>query len=518
MVQIQESLLSQIYDLNRHQFGHKSERHSNPDKLLNPLFSDLFDTEDEVDAAQEHAGPDAADNSKAAESDKKEKKKRKSPTNKTKQAEGNPAVEQVEVISRVPEAERFDADGSPKRFIGYDNARYWHLIPLQIVCLTVRREIWASKKNIPGEIMTAPVPPHVLPKAGVTPALFADTIVNKLHGRQPWYHQSNNLQQQYGITITRGTMAKWTIKGAEALKPYFERLKCALLGYDVLGHDATWFNVLKSKHGPGKRACIWSHYGGPPGMEVALFSYQGDLAKQEYLSKWYGKYDGTALGDGDLDYGRVQSDIGWKIACCNSHARRRFEKITRKTKSRGLAHDFMDLYSVIYEKEAEALEQNLSVEAHTIWRQQKLKPFFDRFHEILKKEMPNVPLDSDLGNAMSYCLNRWKELTLCLDDARIPLDTNHVERIIRKFVLGRNNFLFADSPSGADALCIFYSLLQTARIHGLDERKFLEHLFKKIPLIDIKDHDALDSLLPWNLDRKSLNNTQVCPTGWDFSD
>lgn len=310
-------------------------------------------------------------------------------------------------------------------------------------------------------------------------------------------------------------MARLAIKGAIALEPLFLRMKQIYLSYDFASLDATWFNVLKSKQGPGKRACIWSFDGGPPGKEVVLFGYQKESEKQVYLKNFFGRYLGTMMCDGDPSYMQIEAAIGWILACCNSHARRKFEPLAKRTKTRGLVHDFMDLYTRIYLLEAEAVESKLNQVEHTIWREQKMRPVFEEFHKLLKAEFDSVQKNSELWKAMNYCINYWPYLTRCLTDSRIKLDTNHVERIIRKFVIGRNNYLFSDTDGGAEALCLYYSLIQTARLHGLNERKYLEYLIINVPGRNPNILTDFDSLLPWNLNKDFINNSLPSPTGWD---
>lgn len=498
-----------VEKLKRMQFGRKSEKRiHDPDNLLVPLFEDLFDSSSEIEEAPENTCPE--------KESEKQKKKRKSPVKKQQQAKDSPAVDIVEVVIPVDEENRTcTEDGQEKVLIDYETKEYWHKIPARVVLVIQKREIWGCPKSCPGQLVTAPALPHILPKAGVSPAFFSDMMANRFSDRHPWYHQSGNLERQYGITITRGTMARMAIKGAQQLDPLFRLMKETCLGYDIATLDATWFNVLKSRNGPGKRACIWGMHGGPPGKEVILFGYQRDENKKDFLKEWIGPFSGILVCDGDPDYMRLDKNSVWNLACCNSHARRYFEPLSKKVKTRGLVHDFMDLYTVIYTLEAEALEKKLDQEAHTLWRQQKMKPVFDRFLELLKEELPHVRKNSEIHKAMLYCLNRWTELTRCLSDSRIPLDTNHIERIIRKFVIGRNNWLFSDTEAGADALCFWFSLIQTARLHGLNERKYIEHLVITVPGCNPKNPEDFVPLLPWNIDKDALNKKLPSPTGWD---
>lgn len=153
-----------VEKLKRMQFGRKSEKYRDPDGLLTPLFNDLFDSESEIKDAEEDVLP----NNEPA---KTEKPKRKSPLTKKQQAENNPNIEILEVIIGVDDKSKISLDGTKKFLIGYEEKSYFHKIPAQMLLINQKREIWGSPKGEPGEMVTAPAPPHILPKSGLSPAL-----------------------------------------------------------------------------------------------------------------------------------------------------------------------------------------------------------------------------------------------------------------------------------------------------------------------------------------------------------
>jgi hypothetical protein len=313
----------------------------------------------------------------------------------------------------------------------------------------------------------------------------------------------------------RGTMAKWAIQFAIACDPLVELIRQHILSYPYMRLDATWFNVLKSEKGPGKRPCIWGFSGGPPGQEAVLFGYQEDEHKKDYLLTMMGRYEGVAMCDGDPSYFELIEAIGWLLAACNSHARRKFEDLLKKCENPGLVHQIMTLYADIYKLEAQAKLLKLDHVEHTIWRDQKMRPVFKELHELLLARIGETGTKSAIGKAISYTLKYWKNLTRCLDDSRIDLDNNEMEREIRKFVLGRNNFLFADTPGGAHALGTLFTLILSARSQGINERNYLELLIKELPKCDPNNPADYIPLLPWNVDKNYLNTKPPSPTGWD---
>ncbi|WP_040290606.1 IS66 family transposase, partial [Alicyclobacillus hesperidum] len=126
------------------------------------------------------------------------------------------------------------------------------------------------------------------------------------------------------------------------------------------------------------------------------------------------------------------------------------------------------------------------------------RPVLDEFLAWLEEQREQVLPKSALGQAVSYCLNQWPKLTVFLEDGHLELDNNRSERSIKWFVIGRKNFLFANTPRGARASAIAYSLVETAKENGLDPYLYLEYLFERLPNIQTDDRTAMADLLPWS--------------------
>ncbi len=105
---------------------------------------------------------------------------------------------------------------------------------------------------------------------------------------------------------------------------------------------------------------------------------------------------------------------------------------------------------------------------------------------------------SGLGEAIAYCLNQWDKLVAFLEDGRLEIDNNRSERSIKPVVIGRKNWLFANTPQGARASAIIYSIVETAIANGINPFYYLSYLFEQLPTMDLTDENALDPLLPWS--------------------
>ena len=201
--------------------------------------------------------------------------------------------------------------------------------------------------------------------------------------------------------------------------------------------------------------------------------------------------------DGDEFFELIGETIA-DLVNCNAHARRKFEPIAQSAKGSGLAKEALRFFKELYKIEREAKIKNLTPDQRYNLRQEKLKPLMDKFKSWLDDMFPTVLPQSPLGKAMQYCINLWPGLTRFLEDGRLEIDNNHTEREIKPLVIARKNFMFCASVDGAKALCMHFSLIRTAKLHGLDPYHYYVKLLKGIP--HCKSVEDYEKLLPWNID------------------
>ena len=162
-----------------------------------------------------------------------------------------------------------------------------------------------------------------------------------------------------------------------------------------------------------------------------------------------------------------------------------------------VAHQGLQFCNQLFAIERE-LKDVTSEERYTI-RMERSLPILNAYSAWLRQERSRTLPKSALGQAITYSQNQWDKLTAFLKDGRLEIDNNRSERAIKPFVIGRKNWLFANTPRGATASSIIYSVIETAKENGLNPFKYLMYLFEQVPqLSDPKDPEALDSLLPWS--------------------
>jgi hypothetical protein len=154
--------------------------------------------------------------------------------------------------------------------------------------------------------------------------------------------------------------------------------------------------------------------------------------------------------------------------------------------------------SLNVQKSARQLKDASPEERYAV-RMERSKPILEAYLAWFQKQRSRTLPKSLLGQAIAYSLNQWDKLTAFLQDGRLEIDNNRSERSIKPFVIGRKNWLFADTPRGAQASATIYSVIETAKENGLNPFQYLKYLFERFPqLADSKDPEALDRLLHWS--------------------
>jgi len=346
--------------------------------------------------------------------------------------------------------------------------------------------------------------PQPIPKSMASASLLSQIVAAKYVDGLP-LHRQEQILARLGIDLPRSTLASWVIRCGELVSPLtsllLERIRD---GVYVLA-DETPFQVLKET---GKRAesqsYLWALRLEDPDHPLLYYEYaptrSGEVASR--LLEGFGGYlqtDGYAGYDGFDDASSKVVHVG-----CFAHARRKFDEALRgqggskgkskktTTKSR-VAEQGLSRINKLFKVERKYRE--VSPEERHRRRQEELAPLIDELRDWTTGAVGRVPPTSLTGKAIAYLDGQWPKLERVLEDGRLELSTNSIERAIRPFVIGRKAWLFADTPSGATASARLYSLVETAKANGLEPWAYLERVFTLLPLATAHaDHEAL---LPW---------------------
>lgn len=491
-------LMHQMKEMLRHRFGQKSERYIDLDDPQVSLFDEhSTDPSSGMDEEVEEDG-ESDDNVTDIKNARRKKNINRGFSD---------HLPRTEVIIPVEQHNKTCTCGCQKSVINHERHERLNYQPPVYEVIVELREVVACPKGCEGEVITAPKPKHILPKAKFTESVLAHIIISKLDDRQPFYHLEKQFEKRAGFGLSRQTMARATIDCSLKLQPLINLMKDHVIGYDIGALDATTLQVLNE---PGRSAKTKSYAycfrGGAPGKDVILYEYNAHKHKL-FVDNWFAGFNGSLHCDADPFFELLFKQQETNASFCNAHARRKFEPVANAATGDGLAKKAMKFYKRIYVIERLAKNKKMTSDERLALRQHRTKPIMDEFKQWLDINYPTVLPKSPLGKAFNYCLKYWDGLCAFLEDGRLEADNNLTEQEIKPFVIARKNFMFASSVDGAKALCLHFGLIRTAKKHGLDPYRYYVKVLEDIPYCEtVADYEAL---LPWNIALEQVGTLQA---------
>jgi transposase len=414
---------------------------------------------------------------------------------------GTLPVEEIEYT--LPEGDRACPQCSGEMHsIGHDVRQELKRIPASITLVKHCREKFAcrhcqqNERSTPIRIAPAPVP--AFPGSLASPSIVASIMDRKFVEGMPLYRQQQSLAR-LGVDISRQTMANWMIAGSRWLQIVYDAMRERLVERDVLHADETTVQVLReAERAAQTQSYMWLYRTGRDGPHIVLFDYQ-TTRSGEHPRRFLERFTGYLHADGYSGY----HDLPGATLCgCWEHVRRKFvdavnvqPKDARKA-GQSASHKGLEFCNRLF-----GIERGLhdvTPDGRRAGRQLHSRKALDQMREWLDQTARQASPKSLLGSALTYCVNQWPKLCRFLEDGRLEIDNNRAERSIKPFVIGRKNWLFANTPKGATASAVTYSIVETAKENGLNPAAYLQHLFEQLPNIDIHDPRQLDQLLPWS--------------------
>ncbi|HBO7940872.1 MULTISPECIES: IS66 family transposase [Pseudomonas] len=480
LVQMQSrvSLLQEENTLLRQRlFGRKSEQSVDPQSPQLAMFN-------EAESLAVEAPAEADEEVVAPEPAKKRGKRKPLPAE----------LPRVEIIHELPEHELTCDCGCRKQAIGEETSEQLEIIPMQIRVIRHIRKVYACK-GCEAAPVTADKPAQLIEKSLASPSVLAMLLTTKYADGLP-LHRFEKVLTRHGVEIPRQTLARWVIQSAEHLQPLVNLLRDRLLASPVIHCDETRVQVLKEPdRDPGSQSWMWVQTGGPPDHPVILFDYTSSRA-QEVPQRLLEGYRGYLMTDDYAGYNAIAAQEGVERQGCWAHARRKFieaQKAQPKGKT-GRADMALNLINKLYgiERDLKDADDAKRYEA----RQAQSQAILNQLKAWLDKTVGQVAPQSALGKAVSYLANNWSKLIRYIEAGNLPIDNNPAERAIRPFVIGRKNWLFSDTPKGAQASALIYSLIETAKANGQEPYAWLRQVLERLP--QATTVEALEALLPWN--------------------
>ena len=380
-----------------------------------------------------------------------------------------------------------------RRSLKMEPARFWirEDVYYTYACKVCERETGNSV------IVNTPREPAVLPGSFASPEAIAHLMVQKFVMYSPLYRQEQEWGRQ-GLKLSRQVMSHWLLRAAEDwLAPIYQELHRELLKRDVLHGDETTLQVLKE---PGKSAqsksYMWLYRtGGDAEHPIVLYDYRPDR-KAKNAEEFLEGFSGYLHADGYQGYHKLPEKI--RVVGCWAHARRKFDEALQtlpKEKRQGSLAAVGECYCTKLFQLEETLSE-LTAEERYNKRLELERPVLDALLAWAEDASAKTAPKSALGKALHYLREQWPYLVRYLEDGRLEISNNRAERSIKPFVMGRKNWLFANTPAGARASAVIYSLIETAKETGLDPYKYLLWVLREAPRLFETDRKWAKKLTP----------------------
>jgi len=385
------------------------------------------------------------------------------------------------------------ACGGALRRIGEDVSETLDYVPGRFKVIRHIREKLSCRAC--DTVVAAPAPDHAIARGRAGAGLLAHVVVSKYDDHLPLYRQAEIFARE-GVELETSTLSGWVGATTAALAPLVEALAAEVMASDTLHVDDTPVPVLAPGSGKTKTGRLWVYvrderpFAGaqPP---AALFRYSPDR-KGEHPRDHLKEFRGVIHADGYAGFRELFAGNRIAEAGCWAHVRRKFFDVHAAIAS-PIAKEALDRIGELYE--VERTITGLPPDDRRRERQQLSKPIAAALAAWAEATVRTLSRKSELAKAFRYMRARWPALVRCFDDGRLALDNNPAERALRCVAIGRKNYLFAGSDAGGHRAAAMYSLIESAKLNGLNP-----HLFIADVLARIADHPArhIADLLPWN--------------------
>ena len=486
-----EKLKAQLAVLKRARFGRSSEKLDRDIEQMELTLGDVEEGQAQRLAKREQQADAAAEPRTKAEvrQQRAEKSRRELPAHLPR-----------ETVEHKPDCLCLKCGGSRLRQIGVDKREVLEYVPSHFKVIVHERPKMACKDC--ESITQQPMPSLPIVKGLPGPALLTHVIVSKYCDHLPLYRQSA-IYAREGVELDRSMLAEWVGHMAALLTPLAEAIGKHVRACETIHADDTPLPVLDPGRGKTKTARLWvalrdeSGWGSPT-PPAAFYRYSEDRTKEQV----------TALLEGCQGYLHVDAYSGFKQlylpdprtgrprfmeVACWAHARRKIYDVHVATGSPA-ALDLLQRISPLFDLEREIKGKSPDERLHA--RREQAAPMLEELKIAYEATLNKISGKSTLAEALRYALSRWPSFTRYTTDGRLEICNNAAERAIRPLTLGRKNWLFAGSDTGGERAALMYTILQTAKMNGLNPEAYLCDIISRIA-----DHpiNKIDQLLPWNV-------------------
>jgi transposase len=494
-----QALRARIAKLQKQAFGANSEKIEREIEQLELALEDL-----QVAMAEDDDGPhDESDTEKASRGGETDRKR---PRRRPRVSESTPRERrELDPGDSCPDC------GGDLRVVGEDVSELLDMITAQLKVIEIARVKKSCRRC--EKMVQSPAPSRPIPGSMAGPGLLAHILVSKFDDHLPLY-RLNEIFARMGADIPDTTLVDWCGRAMRVLQPLTDRIEAEIMASDVLHADDTPIRVLdRSRRDKGlgkgvKQGRVWAYVrdqrpwsgAAPPGAVYYFSPDRKGEHPRHHLRGSSGILQADAYtGFKQLYERRADGSSQFREAACWAHLRRDFHDVWTASKSE-IAREALDRIGKLYD-----IERGISgqpAQARLAVRREHSQPKVEAFKAWAEAQLTRIPGKGDLAKAFRYALSRWPSFILFLEDGRVAVDNNAAERAMRPIGIGRKNWLFAGADTGGETLARAMTLIETAKMNGLDPQAYLADVLDRI-----SDHkiNRLDELLPWNWSTEHRN-------------
>jgi transposase len=476
-------------------WGRSSEKHPGQSQLslfneaeLLAMQSALEDEANNTDADTDEKNP----NTKAAPvKPKKPRKRRVLPDH----------LERVRVVHELDQEHRQSPCGGTWVRIGEELTEQIGVIPArQFVIQHVKFKYACSCKAC--GVKTAAMPLQPLPGSQASASILGYTMVSKFLDGLPLYRQEK-IWAREGIELNRSKLARWLIDSASQLQPLYNLMQDVFFAYDIAMSDDTGIQVLKEDgRAANSLSALWIRRGGAPETPVVLLDYnvsKGSAVASGLLDQ----SKGYLVVDAAPSFNAIVGKNELKTVFCNDHARRKFDEAGRnapkasssKSTQEWVANKAIAFYKLLYKVETQI--KDLPPDQRYQRRLSEAVPIWDTFMAWAKQVQTLGVRHAKSRIALAYLIKHETGLRRYCEDGRLPISNILTEHVAKTVAIARKNFMFCDTPAGATASALIYSILESAKANGHNPLHYITSILAAMPnTVSIED---IEALLPWNL-------------------
>ena len=468
-----DDLNGQLYYLKRQLFGKKSEKLDPAQRLL---FENLYD---EIKAKVEEQRPPKTDPVKKVRKKKNANHKGRKPL---------PADLPRKTIDIEPSEEEkvCSVCRNEKQRIGTETTEVLEYVPASFFVKQYARHKYGCKK-CESDISIGQLPPRAIDKGIAGEGLLAHIITSKYCDHLP-LNRLEGIFKRHDVDINVSTMCDWVGKSADLLEPLVNRMHEKILQSPKINTDDTPIPIKsKKRRGSTYNGYLWVYIDDKGNV---VFDFTPNRSREGPI-RFLGDYCGFVQADAYSGYDEFFRKGNATEVGCHSHARRKFEYALDSDPVR--AARMMVLWGRLYEIESRAKQENYSSVQLLRARQEEAKPVLEEIKSALDEYRDQVLPKNPMGKAITYAWNQWEALTRYIENPILDIDNNLSERTLRMVVIGRKNYMFAGSESGAERTAIIYSLVASCKLNGHDPFVYFRDVLRRV-----STHPAnrIDELLP----------------------